>query len=1397
MRGLRRNIAATIALVMIISLLSPLFGGVGISYAADIPGAPITTHSIKGNKSSNGIYYGAVELELIAQDTGSGVSITRFSLNDGDTWSTYTQPILFSDKKVYNVTYQSVSNNNRAETPKELKFTIKKDTNPPETTIQVAGTQGQNSYYLSPVTISLQGTDTQSSVDYTEYSLDGGLNWARYTTPITVNEEQSAIYYRSRDLDGNLEKTKKSKISIDTTAPTPPNFSYEPEEWSNSTYVVNIFNGSDEQSGVMKSQYRLDQGATWTDYTVPFNVSGEKFRTVYVRTLDNAGNISEVEEFTLQFDKMPPTAPKIYLEYEEWRGHEIYVEIDEGTDEDSKVKGYEYRVGSSLEWKEYINSFPVQQEGITKVYARTLDRAGNVSATVETEVKIDLTPPSPPENLFKVSQLGSVAVIRWSPAKDNLSGIKGYEIYNGDTLLGETKDTKFTITNLTLNEMQSISIVAIDKAENYSENSKPLIFFTNNLAVSAYRDHTFAWNQQGQVWGWGLNSNYQLGEATTANRTSATRITTLDGFSMISTGLKQNIGLRPDGTVWTWGANDYTNQRLPLTKVPGLEKVVSISAGLQHYMALKEDGTVWTWGDNGLGQLGVGGKIPYNSLEPVQVVGLTDVVAINGSYYNSMVLKEDGTVWIWGNGSRAIGYKTSTSTIHYSPIQISGLSNIVQIDMTYLHGLALRNDGTVWSWGMNESGQLGLGDFIDHPTPTQIPDLNNVIKITAGYSHSMALTNNGEVWTWGNNYYGEVGDGTTIQKRPTPVKAAHLKGATDIEAGEMYSYALKKNGSLWAWGFNTYGQLGNGATTAQPTRVLVNGINYPVDKDAPTAPGQLRITGKTSSTAVMYWDESEDNHAVKEYLVYSGSTLFNTLPVDGKSLESIINYTATGLAPGQTYTFTVKAKDYQGNISTSSNSVTVTTEQSFTRQMSGGQSHSLALKSDGSVWAWGYNQMGQLGVKGAFLAKTPIQIPTLNSITSITSGPDYNLALKSDGTVWAWGSNMNGQLANTNSRQQDTPMKIEGLDSVIAIDAGTSHALALKKDGTVWAWGSNYYGDLGLGHNNSQYAPTKIPTLSGVKSISAGAFFSFAIKSDGTVWAWGANGFGQLGDGTKVQKNVPIRIAGLTGVESISLGFYHGLALKQDGTVWAWGYNYNGQLGDGTNTERLTPVRINSLSGISQISTGNFNSLARTSTAVYSWGSNNAGELGTGGYYATNSPDKVASITSVQSIAAGTSHGMALSNNNLLAWGANSDGQLGNGLTTNSYVPVNVTGMSTAKAAVASKAAAAPKAQSMNKTPEEQEMLTKLVSPDFIAPTVPSNVSITRNGGKLVLDWEPSTDDVGVKEYWIYLNDELILKTQSYTKVEIQELTNKLVNITIKGVDEAGNVSVASAPVTP
>ena len=198
----------------------------------------------------------------------------------------------------------------------------------------------------------------------------------------------------------------------------------------------------------------------------------------------------------------------------------------------------------------------------------------------------------------------------------------------------------------------------------------------------------------------------------------------------------------------------------------------------------------------------------------------------------------------------------------------------------------------------------------------------------------------------------------------------------------------------------------------------------------------------------------------------------------------------------------------------------------------------------------------------------------------IAGGYAHSLRLRSDGTVWAWGNNANGQLGDGSTTERHTPVPASGLAGVVAIAAGQLHSLALKSDGTVWAWGYNYYGQLGDGSTTDRWGPVPVSGLAGVVAIAAGDWHSLALKSDGTVWAWGYNVAGELGDGSTTQRTAPVPVSGLTGMVAIGGGLYHSLALKSDGTVWAWGWNYFGQLGDGTTTQRLTPVPVSGLAGV-------------------------------------------------------------------------------------------------------------------------------------------------------------------------------------------------------------------------
>jgi len=191
----------------------------------------------------------------------------------------------------------------------------------------------------------------------------------------------------------------------------------------------------------------------------------------------------------------------------------------------------------------------------------------------------------------------------------------------------------------------------------------------------------------------------------------------------------------------------------------------------------------------------------------------------------------------------------------------------------------------------------------------------------------------------------------------------------------------------------------------------------------------------------------------------------------------------------------------------------------------------------------------------------------------LAAGWYHSLVIKTDDSLWAWGLNNSGQLGDGTTADRVTPIQV--LTGVAAVAAGNDHSLALKTDGNLWVWGLNAYGQLGDGTTTDQLTPVQI--LTGVAAVSSGGWHTLAIKSDGSLWAWGYNYSGQLGDGTRTSRSTPVQV--LTGVAAVSAGDYHTLARKTDGSLWAWGYNGYGQLGDGTTTQRLSPVPVAGFAG--------------------------------------------------------------------------------------------------------------------------------------------------------------------------------------------------------------------------
>jgi alpha-tubulin suppressor-like RCC1 family protein len=344
-------------------------------------------------------------------------------------------------------------------------------------------------------------------------------------------------------------------------------------------------------------------------------------------------------------------------------------------------------------------------------------------------------------------------------------------------------------------------------------------------------------------------------------------------------------------------------------------------------------------------------------------------------------------------------------------------------------------------------------------------------SIEAGQQTSMALSSDGTLWVWGNNWWGQVGDGTNIN-RNTPVQIGASNEWKLADAGFTFHLAIKADGSLWAWGFNSSGQFGIGFTSLQ---------NTPLQSGTDTN-----------------WS-----------------------------------------------------------------------------QIAAGSSHSLAIKTDGSLWGCGYNQFGQVGVGSTVDQMFFTSLSVSSNWTSVAAYGNSSFAINSDGELWAWGQNSYGELGNGVIGQLYVPTKIGTDTNWVQVAAGDSHTLAIKSDGTLWAWGANDYGALGDNTSIPKLTPTQIGLDTNWTYVSAGDRYSLGLKSDGSLWCWGFNTHGQLGDGTNVAKYIPTQIGSANNWELPECGDYNSIVARRDGTIWTTGYNVSGALGDSTFIDKNTFAAIN------------------------------------------------------------------------------------------------------------------------------------------------------------------------------------------------------------------------------
>ena len=360
--------------------------------------------------------------------------------------------------------------------------------------------------------------------------------------------------------------------------------------------------------------------------------------------------------------------------------------------------------------------------------------------------------------------------------------------------------------------------------------------------------------------------------------------------------------------------------------------------------------------------------------------------------------------------------------------------------------------------------------------------------------HSAVIKTDGSLWMWGNNKYGQLGNGTN-KYSDTPIKI--MDDVKLFVAKNNHSATIKNDNSLWMWGSNDFGQLGNGTT---------DGSNTPI--------------------------KIMDN-------------------VKAVSLGS--DYSAAIKNDGSLYMWGNNSRGRFGN-GTSTDSFVPVKIMGNVESISLGNGYSAVIKTDGSLWMWGSNYMGRLGNGDSLDANTPVKI--MDNVKSVSLDGNNGVAIKNDGSLWTWGDNDEGQLGNGTFSSAYSPVKI--MDNVRIVSLVGECIAAIKNDGSLWTWGYNTDGWLGNGTTGRSNTPIKI--MDDVKSVSLWGGYSFvshcaAIKNDGSLWTWGAI----LGDGTSDKSYIPVKI--MDNVKSVSLMHGYSAAIKNDDSLWMWGGSTYAMLG--------------------------------------------------------------------------------------------------------------------------------------------------------------------------------------------------------------------------------------------
>ena len=752
---------------------------------------------------------------------------------------------------------------------------------------------------------------------------------------------------------------------------------------------------------------------------------------------------------------------------------------------------------------------------------------------------------------------------------------------------------------------------------------------------------------------------------------------------------------------------------------------VAINAGYKFTVSLKQNGSVWTWGQNNYGQLGLGNNTNYNGPQEVTSLGDKNIVDVKAGYYHAVALTESGEVYSWGyNGYGQLGNGTKDNSS--IPQKIEGLSNIVKVDAYKYITIALNADGKVYVCGqgynatpaelkfnrkiIDISGDIVLAEnrraYNLKETVSYGKDL---IKISAGENHYLGLTANGEVYAWGTNNYGQLGNGNNTSsnvasKVVIPEGTANITDIVEISAGDHYSIIADKAGNVYTFGNSSWNRTANSSNTNKPVKI----------QNVSTV--ELVAASEGGHTVVSDWDGYVFTVGLNDngQLGLSDNAQRATFEMVGK-LQIESNPKKITMHIGDT-------QDVELYIGSSFNLKTDKAELSGTINKEIANT-GIASISENTITGLSIGKTilnvtyeGTIGTISTDIKKyyRNIEVEVLPEggvvVPKVDSGNGFTVSLKADGSVWSWGVNLYGQLGLGDTISYNEPHRITKFPETVSyikdISVGTNHVLALADEGKVYAWGLGNYGQLGVGNGYNYYEPKCVTDIYGAEltdiiKVEAGEDVSFAINSKGEVYAWGkgyssrakklstaenvidvTSKYVLTGDGDVYNISGEGKLAIVGKTLEIDEGINHTVFLAENGMAYAIGDNTYGQLGNGNNVSsvnEIVAIRANEsdlFTGVKEIKAGNNTTvLVTTDGEVYAFGMNDNYELGTDDkdILDYNLPIKVSDFDDAIMCAIGDNHvSVACADGTVYNWGNGTNGQLGNRKNKNSVIPVMV-----------------------------------------------------------------------------------------------------------------------------